>query len=213
MRITPFESWPFETSLGGSSEPGSVARNRLEMDRGPLLISLTAFRDERGFFVERFNHARFAKAGLRPERFVQDNFSRSNSGVVRGLHAQSRLPQGKFVTCLSGRIFDVAVDARVGSPAFGRYASAILSGDEPRWFWIPPGFLHGFCVLGDQPADVLYKITAPFDAGGEIGVRWDDPDLAIPWPLDREPILSGKDASLPSFRDLQRSAESGEIQL
>ena len=172
---------------------------------GPQLIAMPIYRDDRGFFVERFHAGRFSEAGLAASAFMQDNFSRSNPGVVRGLHAQHSQPQGKLVTCVSGRIFDVAVDIRAGSPTFGRFVSAILSGEEPRWMWIPAGFAHGFSVMGDASADVLYKVTAPFNPGGECGIRWDDPELAVPWPLERDPILSGKDRELSSFADYRRN--------
>lgn len=173
--------------------------------QGPKLISLTSFRDDRGFFVERFRKDLFANAGFDPEAFCQDNFSRSNPGVLRGLHGQFDEPQGKLVTCISGRIFDVAVDVRAGSPTFGQAATAVLSGDEPMWMWVPVGFAHGFCVLGDQPADVLYKVDRPFRAGGEFGIRWDDPELAISWPVDGPPTLSAKDQALPSFAEYRKA--------
>lgn len=166
---------------------------------GPKLISQALHRDERGFFCERFRRDLFAEAGFAADSFVQDNFSRSAPGVLRGLHAQHREPQGKLVTCLSGRIFDVAVDLRMGSPTLGRAVTAVLTGEEPQWLWIPAGFAHGFCVLGDAAADVLYKVDRTYDAGGEIGVVWNDPDLAIEWPIAIAPILSQKDRVLPSF--------------
>ena len=156
-------------------------------------------RDARGFFCERFRKDVFAEAGFDPDSFVQDNFSRSLPGVVRGLHAQYNEPQGKLVTCISGRIFDVAVDLRVASPTFGQSINAELSGEEPRWLWVPAGFAHGFCVLGDEPADVLYKVDRVYSASGECGVRWDDPELEIAWPQDRPPLLSPKDKALPDF--------------
>jgi dTDP-4-dehydrorhamnose 3,5-epimerase len=170
---------------------------------GPKLISMPMYRDERGFFVERFRKDRFSEFDLGLENgadaFVQDNFSRSLPGVVRGLHAQFDRPQGKLVTCVRGRIFDVAVDLRAGSPTFGRSVSAILSGDEPRWIWIPAGFAHGFSVMGDEAADVTYKVTASYNPIGECGIVWNDAELAVPWPLDRPPVISEKDRKLPSF--------------
>jgi dTDP-4-dehydrorhamnose 3,5-epimerase len=179
---------------------------------GPKLIAMPMYRDERGFFVERFRKDRFFDLGIgaqgaatSADAFVQDNFSRSHPGVVRGLHAQFAPGQGKLVTCVSGRIFDVAVDIRAKSPTFGRSVSAVLCGDEPSWLWIPPGFAHGFCVLGDTPADVSYKVTAHYNAAGECGILWNDPELGVKWPLDRPPVLSAKDLQLPSFASYRKS--------
>jgi dTDP-4-dehydrorhamnose 3,5-epimerase len=162
-----------------------------------LLIELEVHGDERGLFVERFQVERFREHGL-PTAFVQDNHSRSAPGVLRGLHFQHTPPQGKLVGVTRGRIWDVAVDVRTDSPTFGRCVSAELSDMNGRLLWIPPGFAHGFCVLGDEPADVLYKVDALYDPTGEAGIAWDDPELAVPWPI-REPILSARDRALPSF--------------
>jgi dTDP-4-dehydrorhamnose 3,5-epimerase len=157
------------------------------------------FRDDRGSFVETRHQRRYHEAGL-PERFVQDNQSASVAGVLRGLHAQHRRPQGKLVRALSGAIFDVAVDIRRGSPTFGRWVGVELSDLNQRQLWVPGGFAHGFCVLGEA-AQVAYKCTDFYDASDEIGVVWDDPDLAIDWPI-AAPRTSAKDAALPRLRDL-----------
>lgn len=169
---------------------------------GLKLIQLKAFSDNRGFFTERFNKETFRKIGLDLD-LVQDNFSRSLPGVVRGLHYQYSPVQGKLVTCLSGKIFDVAVDIRKDSPTFGQHISVILDGDSPAWFWIPGGFAHGFCVMGEKSADVLYKVNNYWNGKGENGIIWNDPDLKIPWPDLSKPILSSKDLELQNFKQYQ----------
>lgn len=166
------------------------------------MIELKCHADSRGHFVERWNKQRFVDLDL-PE-FVQDNFSRSGRGVVRGLHYQYERPQGKLVTCLRGKILDVLVDVRSGSPTFGRHCSIELDGDSSTWLWIPPGFAHGFSVLSDDGADVWYKVDQDYNSRGEGGIRWDDPALAIDWRV-REPHLSDRDRALPSFSDYSRS--------
>lgn len=164
---------------------------------GLKIVHLPVFRDDRGFFVERYHAQRFSDHGL-PSTFLQDNHSRSLPGVLRGLHYQAG--QGKLLSCLHGRIWDVTVDIRRHSPHFGQYHILELNGSDGRLLWIPPGFAHGFCVLGEEPADVFYKVDAPYDPSAEGGIRWDDPDLAIPWPL-QNPRLSLRDQSLPPFRN------------
>lgn len=161
---------------------------------GVLVVEPEVFGDERGFILESFNATRFAKHGL-PTSFPQDNHSHSKAGVLRGLHFQRTRPQGKLVTVMRGRVFDVAVDVRRGSPTFGKWVSETLSEDAPQYFYIPPGFAHGFCVLSDV-ADVVYKCTEVYDASDDRGVLWNDPGLAIPWPI-KEPTLSAKDRSYP----------------
>lgn len=174
---------------------------RLEID-GLVLVELKLFGDARGFFVERFHAGRFAEAGL-PTTFAQDNHSRSAPGVLRGLHYQHAPAQGKLVGCVRGRIWDVAVDVRPDSPTFGRHVGAELTDVNGRLLWIPPGFAHGFCVLGTDPADVLYKVTEPYRPAGEGGIRWDDPELAVPWPLKDlpggTPTISARDQNGMSF--------------
>ncbi len=171
---------------------------RLEIE-GPLLVELDLHGDLRGFFVERFHLARFREHGL-PTDFVQDNHSRSAPGVLRGLHVQYDPPQGKLVGAVCGAIWDVVVDLRRDSPTFGRHLACELSDANASLLWIPPGFAHGFCVLGDRPADVFYKVTAIYNAEGETGVRWDDSELKIRWPV-RNPTVSERDRKLPSFAE------------
>ena len=173
-----------------------------------LLLEPRVFRDERGFFYESFNadvFAAHAAEGL-PTHFAQDNHSRSSERVLRGLHYQLTHPQGKLVTCTHGTIFDVAVDIRVGSPTFGRWTAVTLSGDEPRYLWIPPGFAHGFCVLS-RVADVLYKCTEVYASTDDRGVLWSDERIGIAWPV-RDPRTSPKDQQYagldPNRPDLPR---------
>lgn len=166
---------------------------------GVVLVEPRVFGDERGFFLETYHRERYADGGIDVE-FVQDNHSRSIGPILRGLHAQRRNPQGKLVRCVEGSIWDVAVDARAGSPTFGRWVAEELSAANHRQLYVPPGFLHGFCVLA-SPAQVEYKCTALYDPSDEIGVIWNDPDLAIAWPVAR-PTLSAKDAALPTLRQI-----------
>ena len=168
------------------------------------LIEPRVFEDERGFFFEAWNERTFAEAGLET-RFVQDNHSRSARGTLRGLHFQ--LPpheQGKLVRVVRGEVFDVAVDVRRGSPRFGSWAGFRLSEANRRMAWIPPGFAHGFYVLSEV-ADFLYKCTDFYSSADERTIRWDDPDLAIDWPLIEgcPPVLSAKDAAGAAFRDAE----------
>jgi dTDP-4-dehydrorhamnose 3,5-epimerase len=166
---------------------------------GLALIHLPVHRDGRGFFVERFKESAFAEKGL-PTRFVQDNHSRSNPRVLRGLHFQYEPAQSKLVGVLRGRIWDVAVDIRSASPTFGKHFGVELTGDSGLLMWIPAGFAHGFCILGDEPADVLYKVDVPYNPRGEAGLHWADPDLAISWPI-RQPLVSERDGRLQSFAE------------
>ena len=165
---------------------------------GVLLLELQAHADERGQFLEVFQARRYQEAGI-DATFVQDNVSVSRPGVVRGLHFQQPHPQGKLVQVLRGRILDVAVDLRRSSPCFGRALALELSADRPAQLWVPPGFAHGFCALTD--AEVLYKCTALYAPACERTVRWNDPDLAIAWPV-AAPIVSAKDRAAPLLRDL-----------
>jgi dTDP-4-dehydrorhamnose 3,5-epimerase len=167
--------------------------------KGLALIELDIYGDQRGFFIERFQLTRFRKHGL-PTRFVQDNHSRSAPGVLRGLHYQSNPPQGKLVGVTRGRIWDVAVDIRPDSPTYGRSFWVELSDMNGRLLWIPPGFAHGFCVLGDEPVDLLYKVNTTYNPKGENGIVWSDPELAIPWPVV-QPVISRRDRELSSFAD------------
>jgi dTDP-4-dehydrorhamnose 3,5-epimerase len=164
---------------------------------GVLVLEPTVHRDTRGFFLETYQAERFAKAGITAP-FVQDNHSRSARGVLRGLHAQRRTPQGKLVRAILGEIWDVAVDIRVDSATYGRWIGVTLDAASFRQLWIPPGFLHGFCVMSEW-AEIEYKCTALYDRDDEIGVVWNDPDLAIAWPIET-PSLSPKDAALPRLK-------------
>ncbi len=157
-----------------------------------VLIEPKVFSDDRGFFFESYNKQALKSAiGLDCE-FVQDNYSRSRRHVLRGLHYQFRQPQGKLVSVVSGRVWDVAVDIRRNSPSFGRWVGFELSADSPRVVWIPPGFAHGFLVLSDH-ADVAYKTTSFYAPEFERVLLWNDPKLAINWPLDAPPVLAMKD--------------------
>ena len=162
--------------------------------QGVLIVTPVVFRDDRGFFLESFNETAFAEAGL-PTRFVQDNHSRSKKGVLRGLHYQLRRPQGKLVRVVRGKIFDVAVDIRRGSPTFGKWVGVTLDDSEMSALWIPPGFAHGFCALSDD-VDVTYKCTDFYSPVDERGILWNDPLLGIDWPV-KEPIVNSKDLAYP----------------
>lgn len=169
-----------------------------------LIFEPKVFGDDRGFFMESFHAARFAEATGCHDPIVQDNHSRSRRGVLRGLHYQ--LPpcaQGKLVRVIQGEVLDVAVDIRRSSATFGQWVGVLLSAENKRQLWIPPGFAHAFYTVSDS-ADVLYKVTGPYSPEHERSIRWDDPDLAIDWPLNGQaPLLSGKDAIAPLLRDAQ----------
>ncbi len=166
---------------------------------GVVVLEPNVYGDERGFLVVSFNEREFAAAGL-PPHFAQDNHSRSVSGVIRALHFQAGTPQGKLVTTITGEIFDVAVDVRVGSPTFGKWTGVTLRASEPRYSWIPPGFAHGFAVLSEF-ADVLFKYTTVFEPDGQLGILWDDPAIGIPWPI-ANPILSSPDRVRPTLSEM-----------
>ncbi len=177
--------------------------------QGPLLLTPRVFGDERGFFFESWNQQAF-NAAAGDTAFVQDNHSRSSRGVLRGLHYQlPPHPQGKLVRCVLGEIFDVAVDIRRSSPTFGQWVGAVLSADNKQQLWVPAGFAHGFLTLSEQ-AEVLYKTTDFWNRDCERAIRWDDPALAIAWPLETlagaEPQLSEKDAVAALLAEL---AEGG----
>jgi dTDP-4-dehydrorhamnose 3,5-epimerase len=164
-----------------------------------LLIEPKVFGDERGFFFESFNQRAFREASGLTADFVQDNHSKSARNVLRGLHYQIRQPQGKLVRVVAGEVFDVAVDIRRGSPTFGRWVGERLSADNKRQLWIPPGMAHGFVVLSES-AEFLYKTTDYWAPEHERCIAWNDPTLAIAWPvLSGEPLLSGKDAAGQPF--------------
>ncbi len=160
---------------------------------GPIIIEPRVFGDARGFFMETWNAAAFREAGL-DLTFVQDNHSRSQRGVLRGLHFQNPGPQGKLVRVTRGAVYDVAVDLRGSSPTFGQWVGVELSAANQRMFWVPEGFAHGFVTLDDD-TDFLYKCTAPYAPQTEFTLAWDDPSVGIDWPLDGiTPLISEKDA-------------------
>jgi dTDP-4-dehydrorhamnose 3,5-epimerase len=169
---------------------------------GLALIECKRFTDDRGFFTERFRADLWKKWQPEHGGFIQDNYSWSKVGVLRGLHYQLNPGQGKLVTCLQGRILDVAVDLRRNSPTFGKHFKLELDSQQPRWLWIPVGFAHGFVVLSPEGAGVMYKVDAPYAPASEGSIVWNDPKLAIDWGI-REPILSDKDRVAPSFADSQ----------
>ena len=171
---------------------------------GVMLITPPRFADSRGWFSETWNQAKLADLGF-SETFVQDNHSCSTRpGTIRGLHCQiAPFAQGKLVRCIRGAIWDVAVDIRHGSPRFGRHAAAALSAANGAQLWIPPGFLHGFCTI-EPDTEVVYKVTAPYDKASERGVIWNDPDLALPWPVPAgDALLSDKDNLLPRLAEAE----------
>ncbi|AGA28145.1 dTDP-4-dehydrorhamnose 3,5-epimerase [Singulisphaera acidiphila] len=165
--------------------------------QGPVMIEPRIFRDERGYFLETWNQSRSGDPGI-PSDFVQDNLSRSAKGVLRGLHYQHPAAQGKLVMVLQGEVYDVAVDIRVGSPTFGQWMGLTLSSADHRQLYIPPGFAHGFVVTSEF-AVFMYKCTNFYRPEFEGSVAWDDPDLAIEWPVS-SPILAAKDRDAPRLR-------------
>jgi dTDP-4-dehydrorhamnose 3,5-epimerase len=165
-----------------------------------IIIEPELFQDDRGYFTEMYHQAKFEDAGIKGN-FVQDNRSRSRQGTIRGLHYQVRKAQGKLVWVLFGEVFDVAVDIRQSSRTFGKWQGTLLSSENKKGIYIPPHFAHGFCVLSKE-AEVFYKCTEFYSPENERTIRWDDPDLAIEWPMEN-PILSEKDATAPLFKDAQ----------
>ena len=166
---------------------------------GVMVIEPRIFRDDRGYFLETWSLAQYGAKGL-PTAFAQDNLSCSAVGVLRGLHYQFPTGQGKLVSVARGKVLDVAVDIRVGSPTFGRWESVVLSAEDGRQLYIPPGFAHGFLVIGDEPALFSYKCTEGYDPRGQCSILWDDPDLAIDWPI-ADPLLSARDRAAMRLKD------------
>jgi dTDP-4-dehydrorhamnose 3,5-epimerase len=166
---------------------------------GVLIIEPKVFGDHRGFFLETFQVERYRDAGIGLP-FVQDNHSRSQRGVLRGLHFQRTRPQGKLVSVSRGAVYDVAVDINPDSPTCGQYVGVELTDENHRQLWVPPGYAHGFCVLSEV-ADFQYKCTDLYFPADEGGLLWNDPDVNIPWPLDT-PQLSAKDQANPTLRQL-----------
>jgi dTDP-4-dehydrorhamnose 3,5-epimerase len=172
-----------------------------------VLVEPPFFSDERGFFMESWHAREFARVGL-DVSFTQEGHSQSRRGVVRGMHYQAPpAAMGKLVRCTAGRIFDVAVDIRIGSPRFGRWVGVELGAENRRLLYVPPGFAHGFQSLSDC-AEVQYKMTAFYTPSAEGAIRWNDPDLAIAWPF-ADPILSPRDAAAPSLREYQSAPRFG----
>ncbi|MDE2589145.1 MAG: dTDP-4-dehydrorhamnose 3,5-epimerase [Patescibacteria group bacterium] len=164
-----------------------------------ILVESKVFLDERGLFMESFKESIFSSNGIKT-RFVQDNFSHSSKGVLRGLHYQKDpKAQAKLVMAITGEIFDVAVDIRKGSPTYGKWVSQILSDKNRNLLYIPEGFAHGFCVTSNK-ADVLYKVNSEYSPDHERGILWNDPDLSIKWPQDK-PVMIKKDLELPALKN------------
>ena len=170
---------------------------------GLVIIEPTVFGDERGFFMETYHAAKFKDAGI-TANFVQDNHSKSGRGILRGLHYQIQHPQGKLVRVVSGEVFDVAVDLRHDSPTCGQWVGEMLSAENKKMLWVPPGFAHGFFVTSES-AEFVYKCTELYAPQHERSVRWDDPDLNIAWPLigGAQPLVSAKDAAGSLFKDAE----------
>jgi dTDP-4-dehydrorhamnose 3,5-epimerase len=176
---------------------------------GVILLELDVFGDERGRFVETFRRERYHELGIGLDlEFVQDNYSSSAKGVLRGLHQQVMHPQGKLVFVTRGEIWDVAVDVRRGSPSFGKWFGTTLSEANHRQLWIPPGFAHGFLTISDT-ADVLYKCTDSYRPADEHPIRWNDPDLAIAWPITVGPNVAARDQAAPLLRDAKLPTYKG----
>jgi dTDP-4-dehydrorhamnose 3,5-epimerase len=170
---------------------------------GVLIIEPKLLGDERGFFVETYQANRYREAGIKLD-FVQDNHSRSRRGVLRGMHAQAKHPQGKLVRCARGEVFDVAVDINPRSPHFGKWVGVTLSDANGRQLWVPPGYAHGFVVLSEL-ADFEYKCTDYYHSQDEIGLVWNDPEVGIDWPIT-DPVLSEKDQRLPTLAAIRAGA-------
>ena len=163
------------------------------------LIKPRVFKDDRGFFIQTYHYEQYREAGI-DVRFVQDNWSRSTKGVLRGLHYQLEHGQDKLVSVIRGEVFDVAVDIRKGSPTFGKWVGAILSEENKHQLFVPKGFAHGFCVLSDE-VDFVYKCSDFYTPGDEYGIHWNDPDIGIDWPLDNV-ILADKDKTASLLKDV-----------
>ena len=200
MGYTALQEWL------GTGPAATEERDRMKVYQtslpGVCLIEPSVFADPRGFFMETWQAERYRQVHL-PSLFVQDNYSYSLRHVLRGLHYQLQHPQGKLVYVLQGEVFDVAVDIRHGSPTFGHWVGEILSGDNHRQLYIPPGFAHGFCVLSEA-AHFLYKCTDFYAPGDEYGLRWDDPALGIAWPVSH-PVLAEKDRHYPTLATVPRA--------
>jgi dTDP-4-dehydrorhamnose 3,5-epimerase len=173
-----------------------------------LIVEPKLFGDQRGFFLETFQAQRYAEQGI-PGPFVQDNLSRSSYGVIRGLHLQNPSTQGKLVSAMRGRVLDVAVDVRKGSPTFGQHVAVELSEENRRQLWVPRGFAHGFAVLSET-ADFFYKCDSWYSPENEMVVRWDDPAIGIDWQIDK-PSLAARDANAPLLSELTNLPVYGQV--
>ena len=169
---------------------------------GVMIVEPRVFRDDRGYFLETWSTAAFEAAGL-PTEFAQDNLSYSSIGVLRGLHYQYPIAQGKLVSAVRGQVFDVAVDIRVNSPTFGQWVGEMLTAENGRQLYIPPGYAHGFLVTGTEPASFAYKCTTGYDPNGQCSIAWNDPDIGIVWPAEA-PLLAPKDRDAPCLSDVSR---------
>ncbi|MBC8205748.1 MAG: dTDP-4-dehydrorhamnose 3,5-epimerase [Kiritimatiellaeota bacterium] len=165
------------------------------------LVKPRIFKDDRGFFLQTYHQKQYQDAGI-PSVFVQDNWSHSSKGVLRGLHYQLKNPQAKLVSVLRGEVFDVVADIRKGSPTFGKWVAERLSAENGHQLYVPEGLAHGFLVLSDE-VDFLYKCSDFYTPGDEYGVRWDDPEVGIQWPECGNPILAQKDRNAPFLKDVQ----------
>jgi dTDP-4-dehydrorhamnose 3,5-epimerase len=189
---TPTDKVPFP-------RVNAIALPRLQ---GPVVLEPLPFPDERGFFCETYREEWHPSAGIPPrERFIQDNHSRSTRGVVRGMHFHIGPGVAKLVRCARGRILDVVVDLRRGSPTYAQWEAVPLDDEGLCVLYVPVGFAHGFCVLSDV-ADVLYKQTAYYDPAVERGIAWNDPDVGVAWPAEIEPVVSARDAAAPALREV-----------
>lgn len=168
---------------------------------GVLVIEPDVFVDSRGFFMETFHHKKYAEAGIN-HPFVQDNYSRSRQGTIRGLHYQLHNPQAKLVYVVAGEIFDVVVDIRQGSPTFGQWTGVYLSAENRRQIYVPEGFAHGFCAISDT-ADVIYKCSDFYAPHDDYGILWSDPEIGIDWPIT-SPLLSVKDSRHPKLSEVEK---------
>tara|TARA_Y100000768_G_C23638114_1_gene522759 strand:+ start:68 stop:604 length:537 start_codon:yes stop_codon:yes gene_type:complete len=166
-----------------------------------IVLNPNVFNDDRGFFMELFQDHKYSKYLNFKFNFVQDNYSHSSRRVLRGLHFQKTKPQGKLIQVIQGEVFDIAVDLRRDSPSFGKWHSEILNDKNKKQFWIPPGFAHGFITISET-ADFIYKCTDYYDPNDEGCIAWNDPSLAIPWPLEN-PILSSKDQAAPFLNEIE----------
>ena len=172
-----------------------------------FIYDLKKFEDDRGFFIEKYHKERYSEFGI-DSTFVQDNQSRSIKNVLRGLHFTINNPQAQMMTVSRGKVFDVVVDVRPKSETFGNYKSFILSDEGPQQIFMPHGFAHGFCVLSEY-ADLIYKATKLYDPNDEFGIKWNDPDININWPIDK-PIISDRDLEHPSLEEYKIFAEKNE---